>query len=147
VCSSDLGPALTITGAALLSVVILPSEHQSAAATQARYSALPDGLARAGISLDTEPGPVITDFPIWFAESTGHTAIALPAEGPTSVADLAAHFDAHLLIVQADNGGPWPEAAIGGDPRSSCFTPVPLTHLGDDPDPLSGVTVFRIACP
>jgi hypothetical protein len=142
-----LGPTLTITAAALLTVVVLPSEGAGSKATATLYSALPSALRHAGVSLDTLKGPVITDHPIWFAAATGHQAIVLPDEDPQSVLDLAKHFGATLLIVGTDNGGRWPEVATTPVPKSNCFTPLVLTHLGDDPDPLADVTVYRIRCP
>jgi hypothetical protein len=142
-----LGPALTISGALVLTVALLPAEGASARETQARYAALPAALAAAGAPLEAERGPVITDFPIWFSESTGHMAIALPDEDPASVVDLATHFHSTLLVVQAGGGGRWPAAATSTTPEATCFTPLPLTHLGDDPDPLADVTVYRIRCP
>jgi hypothetical protein len=147
-----LGPALTIAAGLLFTVAVLPSEGDSARATAARYAALPAALASAGVPLTAQPGPVITDFPIWFAETTGHTSLALPDEAPSSVLDLARHFGATLLIVQADNGGLWPNAADSGTPEAGCFRPVelpPAAAVPDPavPDPLDGVVVFRIACP
>jgi hypothetical protein len=83
---------------------------------------------------------VITDTPIWFAEETGHEALALPDEPPASVLDLAHHFGATVLIVQADNGGQWPAVAGSSAAGASCFTPVSVPNL-------AGVAVFRITCP
>jgi hypothetical protein len=144
-----LGPTLTISAGLLFCLVLLPSEGQSGRDTAARFAALPSALATAGAPLDHE-GPVITDAPIWFAEETGHQALALPDESPTSVLDLAKHFGATLLVVQADNGGIWPEAAWTNVPGAPCFAFLPLTpdsYVGE-PSPYLGLVVFRIeACP
>jgi hypothetical protein len=134
-----LGPALTIAAGLLMTAVILPTEGQSARNTAAHFAALPAALAGGGVPLSAT-GPVITDTPIWFAEETGHEALALPDEPPASVLDLAHHFGATLLIVQADNGNQWPEAAGSSAVAASCFTPVSVPNL-------AGVTVFRITCP
>ena len=48
-------------------------------------------MAAAGKRLGTT-GPTITDFPIWLAAATGTRALALPAESPASVVDLARTF-------------------------------------------------------
>jgi hypothetical protein len=145
-----LGPTLAISAGLLFTVVLLPGEGQAGRDTEATYAALPAALAVAGVPLDSLPGPVITDTPVWFAEETGHTAVALPDESPTSVLDLASHFGATLLVVQADNGGNWPAAAIGGRlPGSSCFTPLDLTAntSGATAPALKGTLAFRIGCP
>jgi hypothetical protein len=142
-----LGPTLTIAAAGLLTAVLLPIDGAASRATQAKFEALPQALADAGAPLDAE-GPVITDNPIWFAESTGHEALALPDEDASSVLDLAEHLGATLLVVSTENGGRWPEAAEDPtDLASTCFTPLPMTHLGDDPDAAPGVTVYAIRCP
>ncbi len=134
-----LGPALTVAAGILMTTVILPTEGQSARNTAAHFAALPPALAAAGVPLSAT-GPVITDTPIWLAEETGHEALALPDEPPASVLDLAHHFGATLLIVQADNGGQWPEAAGSSAADAPCFSPVAVPAL-------AGVAVFRIICP
>jgi hypothetical protein len=134
-----LGPALTIAAGLLMTAVILPTEGQSARNTAAQLAALPRALEAAGVPLSAS-GPVITDTPIWLAEETGHETLALPDEPPASVLDLAHHFGATLLIVQADNGGQWPEAAGSSGADAPCFSPVPVPAL-------AGVAVFRIICP
>jgi hypothetical protein len=142
-----LGPALMIPAALLFSVALLPAEGAAARATQARYAALPAALAAAGVPLNAQNGPVITDFPIWFAETTGHTAIALPNEGAESILDLAKTFGSSLMVVQDDNGGPWRDAADAGGPGAECFRNVPLPHLLATTDPLKGVLVYSVGCP
>jgi hypothetical protein len=145
-----LGPALAISAGLLFTVVLLPGEGRAGRDTEATYAALPAALAAAGVPLEGLTGPVITDTPVWFAEETGYTAIALPDESPTSVLNLASHFGATLLVVQADNGGTWPAAAIVGRlPGSSCFTPLDLTAntSGATAPALKGTLAFRIGCP
>lgn len=134
-----LGPALTIAAGLLMTVVILPTEGQSGRNAAAHFAALPSALEAAGVPLSAT-GPVITDTPIWFAEETGHQTLALPDEPPASVLDLAHHFGAALLIVQADSGGQWPEVAGSNAAGASCFSPVSVPNL-------AGVAVFRITCP
>jgi hypothetical protein len=142
-----LGPTLTIPAALLFSVTLLPAEGAAARDTQARYAALPAALAAAGMPLDAQAGPIISDFPIWLAESTGHTAIALPNENAASVVALATAFGSTMLIVQANDDGRWPKAASDGEPGSNCFRNVPLPHLLATTDPLKGVLVYSVACP
>jgi hypothetical protein len=120
-------------------VAILPTEGAAARATEARYAALPAALTAAGVPLEAQSGPVITDFPIWFAETTGHTAIALPNEDAASVVALANAFGSTLLIVQEDNHGAWPEA------RPTFPAPIASTtcpYLSATPTPLRGTCVL-----
>jgi hypothetical protein len=139
-----LGPALTISAGLLFCLVILPSEGQSGRHTATQFAAIPTELAAAGVPLEHE-GPVITDTPIWFAEETGHQALALPDESPVDVLDLANQFGATLLVVRADNGGIWPEVASSGATGASCFVPVTQPEVpGVSPE---RAEVFRIACP
>lgn len=138
-----LGPAFAIAGGLLFSAVILPSDGRAARDTGDRYLALAAAFsgANAAFDLSAEPGPVITDFPIWFAEATRHRTLALPNESPESILDLARSFNppARLLVVNADNTGVWPAAILDGLPGSDCFVPVDL--------PVDGVLAFRIRCP
>jgi hypothetical protein len=123
-----LGPAFAIAGCLLFSAVLLSSEGRAGRETSDRYAALASALSLPGASFDltAEPGPVITDFPIWFAEATRHHAIALPNESPGSILDLARSFEppARLLVVSADNTGVWPAAILNGGPDSDCFVPL-----------------------
>jgi hypothetical protein len=143
-----LGPALTISGAVLFTAVLLPSFGSQSRATEARYEALAAQMAVAGIPLGSN-GPVITDFPIWLAAATDVEALALPAESPASVADLARTFGARTLIISGDDHGSWPGVLGTSAPSSSCFEPV---DIGVPADPgeaaaLNGTRVYRIVCP
>ncbi|GEM_PF-730994 len=155
-----LGPAFAITGCLLFSAVLLPTEGRAGRDTADQYAAIayafsPAGAAAAfasggsGVDLTQEPGPVITDFPIWFAEATRHHAIALPNESPSSILDLARTFDppARFLVVGADNSGAWPAAILTGAPGSDCFVPLQLPDDPAHPGALDNVLAFRIRCP
>jgi hypothetical protein len=145
-----LGPAFAIAGCLLFSAVILPADGRDARNASQRYAALAAAFSQPGTELDlaAEPGPVITDFPIWFAEATRHHALALPNEPPDSILDLARSFDppARLLVVEAANDGVWPAAIITGAPGSECFLPIELPDLHDYPGALASILVFRIRC-
>jgi hypothetical protein len=145
-----LGPAFAIAGCLLFSFVLLTSDGAASRATGARFAALATALSDGSASfvLASEPGPVITDSPIWLAEATRHPAIALPNEPPSSVLDLARHFDppARYLIVSASNDGLWPAAILQGQPGSECLVPVPLADPPSSPGLLDDVLVFRIRC-
>ena len=152
-----LGPAFAIAGCLLFSAVLLPADGLGAREGAVRYAAINaafDGKPAADgipdpVDLSTEPGPVITDFPIWFAEATRHHAIALPNEPIESIRNLAASFDppARLLVVDANNDGVWPAAILSGAPGSDCFIPIELPDPPDHPGALDDVLAFRIRCP
>src|SRR5262249_5242209 len=89
-----LGPTFAVAGCLLFSGVLL---GQAAAASRAAASPF-DELGAAlrdpsfALPIDAEPGPIITDVPIWLAESTEHTTLALPNEPADSVLSLARAF-------------------------------------------------------
>jgi hypothetical protein len=146
-----LGPAFAIAGCLLFSAVLLVGDGRIARETGTRMTALAAAFAgpNAVVDLASEPGPVITDVPIWLAEATRHHAIALPNESPESILDLARTFDppARLLVVDAANDGVWPAAILNGGPRSECFVPLELPDPPDHPGILDSTLVFRIRCP
>jgi hypothetical protein len=149
-----LGPAFAIAGCLLFSFVQLAGEGRSTRDAADRYAAItvafsgvaPDG---SGVDLAAEPGPVITDFPIWFAEATRHHTLALPDESIDSILDLARSFDppARYLVVDAEGQGVFPGALLRGEPGADCFVPVPLPNLAAYPGELDSTLAFRIRCP
>jgi hypothetical protein len=148
-----LGPAFAIAGSLLFTVVLLLGEGRTARDAGERFAAVAAGFSGvaadgSGVNLAAEPGPVITDFPIWFSEATRHPALALPNESIDSILDLARSFDppARYLVVDADNQGVYPAAILTGAPRADCFVPVAMPDLPDYPGELASVLVFRIRC-
>jgi hypothetical protein len=123
--------------------VLLADDGRASRETAARFDAVAAALRDPSFAMpiDGEPGPIITDTPIWLAEATRHDTIALPNEPADSVLDLARTFDppARLLVVGADNSGLWPALILAGDPGSECFVPLDI--------PRDDVLVFRIRCP
>ena len=111
-----------------------------------------DRFAAHEPQLAADPGPVITDFPIWVAGTMGARALALPEEPPADVLDLAATFEGtRTLVVLAEEVSDrmWPSVLESGMPGSECFAPI---ELGTPSDPrraaaLADVRVFRIECP
>jgi len=138
-----LGPAFAIAGCLLFSGVLLAEDGKASRGGAAHFGALAAALRDPAFALplDAEPGPIITDVPIWLAESTGHHTLALPNEPADSILDLAQRFDppARLLVVSTDNTGVWPGTILAGDPHSECFVPLPLA--------VDDVLAFRIRCP
>jgi hypothetical protein len=149
-----LGPAFAVAGSLLFSTVLLAADGRAARGQADEYAGLaaafssvtPDGK---GIDLDAEPGPVITDFPIWFAEATRHPALALPNEPIASVLDLARSFDppARLLVVDANNAGRYPAAILDGEEGAECFVPIEMPAVPAYPGAVEKFLVFRIRCP
>jgi hypothetical protein len=146
-----LGPAFAIAGCLLFTAVVLPQDGRGGRDTAARYAALATALedGSLGIVLSDEPGPVMSDFPIWLAEALRHPTIALPNEPAESILDLARAFDppARLMFINADNAGIWPAAILDGGPRSDCFVPLELPDPPATPGALDGLLAFRIRCP
>jgi hypothetical protein len=143
-----LGAGLTIFGCALFSAAILPSYAANGSSVRERYAALGAQLPVAGIDL-RDGGPVISDFPIWLADTLDVNAIALPAEGPASVVDLARTFRSQWLVTSGGPSSLWPGVLDEGGMDAGCFSRI---EIGTPADvrlaaALKGTRVYRISCP
>src|SRR5262249_12772543 len=116
-----LGPAFGVFGSLLLTVVVLPSFGTGSQSTADRYAALAAVMTEVGHPLDGSAGPVITNFPIWMAETQRIPSLALPDEPPRDVLDLAHTFDARLLVLLDAESTHWPADLEAGVDGSSCF--------------------------
>ena len=98
------------------------------AATADRYEALAAAMAEVGHPLDASAGPVITNFPIWMAETTRIPALALPDEPPRDVLDLAndPRFKAKLVVLLDAGSTHWPADLDAGVDGASCFRELDL---------------------
>ena len=146
-----LGALLGIFGSVLFSVALLPSFGEGSRATAALYEELGRRMAVAGHPLDATAGPVITNFPIWLAESQRIPALALPDESPADVLDLAhdpAFPGTHLLVVVGDEPRPMAGRARHRD-RGRGLLPRdrPRRPGGRRVDPLADVRAFEVVCP
>jgi hypothetical protein len=142
-----LGGTLGVFGSALFSIVLLPTFGTASHTTATYYDELGARMAAIGHPLDSA-GPVITDFPIWLAESERIPALALPDETPEDVMDLAAAFPGTHLVVVTDEHGRWPEILDSGTRGTGCFRELALgTGPPGEADPLAGSRVFEIVCP
>ena len=108
-------------------------------------------MAAAGHPLDASAGPVITDFPIWLAETQRIPTLALPNEPPADVLDMARSFDGtrYLILIQPRDKH-WPADIAAGAPQADCFRPIPLgpwTGEAGSKDPLADVSAFEVVCP
>lgn len=144
-----LATVLGVGGSLLFSVALLPSFGGGSRATATMYEELGTRLAAIGRPLDATAGPVLSNFPIWMAETHRVPSLALPDEPPEDVLDLVSAFPGtRLLVLSSPEGDHWPQDLEAGLPGSECFTPLdlgPYTGTGDDP--LADTTVYDIACP
>jgi hypothetical protein len=146
-----LGAALGVFGSLLFSVALLPTFGEGSRSTAALYDELAVRMAAAGHPLDETAGPVISNFPIWMAETARIPSLALPDEPPADVLDLAGSFPGTRLLVLIDpQGTHWPADLEAGAPGSECFQELDLgapsaTDAGGDP--LADTTVYQVSCP
>ena len=144
-----LGGALTIFGSLLFMAALMPSFGGLSVGLAQRYQALAEQMEAAGLPLEDQ-GPIITNFPIWLSESTGARALALPAESPADVLDLANTFTGtRLLILHGDEHGDWPAVLDTTVPGADCFDEI---DIGTPADPklaraLGNTRVYRLVCP
>ena len=133
----------------LFSAALLPSYGSGSRDTARHFEELRIRMAAIGRPLDRTAGPVISNFPIWMAETQRVDSLALPDESPEDVLDLAKTFvGTRLLVLVGTAGSHWPADLQSGQPGSGCFTPLDLgTYTGSGVDPLKDTTVYDIACP
>ncbi len=146
-----LGPLLGIFGSLLFSVALLPTFGAGSFGTAQRYDALAARMAEIGHPLDASAGPIITNFPIWMAETQRTSSLALPDEPPRDVLDLAndPRFNARLVVLLDANSTHWPHDLAAGVDGAACFRELDLgvdTSPAAD-DPLGGVRAFEVVCP
>jgi hypothetical protein len=146
-----LGALLGVFGSLLFTVAILPSFGAGSEATANRYKALATAMAEVGHPLDASAGPVITNFPIWMAETMRIPSLALPDESPRDVLDLAndPRFNAKLVVLLDAASTHWPADLDAGVDGASCFRELDLGSPATRPvdDPLGDARAFEIVCP
>lgn len=144
-----LGAVLGVSASLLFSAALLPSFGDGSRASARQYDELAARMAESGRPLDQSAGPVISNFPIWMAETQRIPALALPDEPPLDVLDMASHFPGtrYLVLIDSDSEH-WPRDLEAGVPGSECFVPIGLPpYAGTGTDPLAEVTVYEIDCP
>jgi hypothetical protein len=146
-----VGAVGSIAVSLLFSAVLLPSYGQGSRDTARHFEELGVRMAASGHPLGASSGPVISNFPIWMAETQRVPSLALPNESPEDVMDLAAYpafKGTHLLVLVGDAGSHWPADLRSGQPGADCFVPLDLgTYTGQGKDPLATTTVYDIRCP
>ena len=143
-----LGVMLAMFSSALFSVVLLPTFGGGSRATAAMYEELNTRMAASGRPIDEAMGPLISNFPIWVAETQGTSTLALPDEPADDVLDLARSFGARILVLTSPEGRHWPAELAPDAARHECFERLDLgTWTGPGDDPLLGTSVYEIVCP
>jgi hypothetical protein len=146
---SWVGAVGSIAVSLMFSAVLLPSYGQGSRDTARHFEELGLRMAAIGRPLDRTAGPVISNFPIWMAETQRVSGLALPNEPPMDILDLAGHFSGtRLLVLVGPGGSHWPADLESGQPGSECFTRLDLgTFAGPGPDPVADTSVYDISCP
>ena len=146
-----IGTAVGLGSSLLFSMALLPQFGGGSHGTQDLYAELGTRMAAIGRPLDASAGPVITNFPIWMAETQRIPSLALPDEPPEDVLDLARTFPGtRLMVLISPEGKHWPDDLAAGLPGSECFRPValgPPAPGSTGPDILKDVLVYEIVCP
>ena len=146
-----IGTALGLGSCLLFSVALLPTFGAGSRGTQALYDELGARMAAIGRPLDATAGPVITNFPIWMAETQRIPSLALPDESPEDVLDLARSFPGtKLMILISPEGKHWPADLEAERPGSECFRPLdpgPPIAPSSGEDLLKAVLIYEIVCP
>ena len=144
-----LGALLGVFGSLLFSVALLPTFGNGSAVTAERYRELAAVMADIGHPLDASAGPVITNFPIWLAETQRIPALALPDEPPRDVLDLASTFKARLVVMLDAESSHWPADIDRGADGAACFRELDLDAAPHRPTDgaLRDVRAFEIVCP
>jgi hypothetical protein len=143
-----LGATLGVAGSLLFTAVLLPSFGTGSRETASLFEELGRRMAIIGEPMDEPTRPVISNFPIWLAETQGAPGLALPNESPKDVLDLARTFDVRLVVLAAATHGQWPAVLDTGAPGAECFRELDLgPGPTSRPDPLTNVRVYEIVCP
>lgn len=146
-----IGTALGVGSSLLFSAALLPTFGAGSHATQQLYTELAARMAAIDRPLDATAGPVITNFPVWMAETQRIPSLALPDEPPEDILHLARTFPGtRLLVLIAPEGDHWPADLEAGLPGAECFRAIdlgPPTSGPTAPDVLEDVLVYEIVCP
>jgi hypothetical protein len=143
-----LGALLGMSSSLLFTAVLLPSFGQGSRATAATYAELGKRLADSGHAIDAPGIRLMSNFPIWVAETQRVSTLALPDEPPAVVLDLVSAFPGtRYLVLTNPEGKHWPADLAAGLPGSACFRPIDLgPYAGSGVDPLATTTVYAIDC-
>ena len=138
-----------VAASVLFSVALLPSFGSGSRDTAARYAELGPRMTSAGHPVDQPGVRLMSNFPIWVAETERVPTLALPDEPPADVMDLVSEFPGTRYLILTDpEGKHWPADLQAGMPGAECFSPIDLgSYTGPGVDPLAKTTVYEIGCP
>ena len=144
-----LAATMGVAASLLFSVVLLSGFASGSRDTARLYRELTARMAAADRPLDAPDIRLMSNFPIWVAETQRASTLALPDEPPVDVLDLAGRFPGtRYLILTSPEGRHWPGDLSAARPGAECFTPVDLgSPAGGGADPLAETTVYEIDCP
>ncbi|MGP1673873.1 MAG: hypothetical protein ACTS8Z_01490 [Candidatus Limnocylindrales bacterium] len=144
-----LGATLGVFSGLLFSVVLLTAFGSSSRDTARLYDELGRRMASAGHPFDADGLRVMSNFPIWIAETQRVSTLALPDEPAVDVLDLAATFPGtRYLVLSGADSQHWPSVLQTAAPGTECFRPLTLpAWVGEGTDPLHETSVYEIACP
>jgi hypothetical protein len=143
-----LGATMGVAASLLFSVVLLAGFGQGSRETARLYEELTDRMAAVDRPLGAPGIRLMSNFPIWVAETQRVSTLALPDEPPTDVLDLVSEFTGtRYLILTSPEGDHWPTDLAVARPGADCFVPIELgPYAGGGVDPLAKTTVYEIGC-
>ena len=146
---SWLGATMGVASSVLFSVVLLAGFAAGSHETARLYDELATRMSAVDRSLATPGIRLMSNFPIWVAETQRASTLALPDEPPEDVLDLAATFPGtRYLILTSPESTHWPAALAATQAGAECFKPIDLgPYAGTGQDPLQSTTVYEIGCP
>jgi hypothetical protein len=144
-----LTAAMGVGVSLLFSAAFMPTFGNGSRDTADMYRELGARMAAVGHPLDRSAGPVITNFPIWLAETQRVSTLALPDEPPEDVIDLATAFPGtRYLVLTGAESKHWPADLRSGAAGAECFTPIELgPYAGQGEDLLASTEVYEVGCP
>jgi hypothetical protein len=145
---SWLGATMGVASSVLFSVVLLAGFASGSHETARLYDELGTRMSAVDRSLATPGIRLMSNFPIWVAETQRASTLALPDETPEDVLDLAATFPGtRYLILTSPESVHWPADLETAQPGAECFAPIDLgPYAGVGEDPLRSTTVYEIGC-
>ncbi len=146
---SWLGATMGVASSVLFSVVLLTGFATGSHETARLYDELATRMSAVDRSLATPGIRLMSNFPIWVAETQRASTLALPDEPPEDVLDLAATFPGtRYLILTSPESTHWPGDLATTQTGAECFAPIDLgPYAGTGQDPLRSTTVYEIGCP
>ena len=128
-----LAPITLVAIATLFTVFQIRIFSEQSQVTEARYVGIAEALEQVAKAEGVDvPAVLVTDHPMWLADTTGRFAIVLPDEDPAAVRALGDLFGTAWVVV-VDGLGRYP-AALLEPSAATCLeaAPTPLAGSGFD---------------